>query len=125
MIKENQLQGLKRLESFIKGSIPRYNTRLHQGKLYVETIFRYLQVECSKTTKGVSYLILDIYGEENNDGVLSRAFVLALIDDFDKEDQLRKFFKDLYDEEIILEDYQEQDEFNKTRDENEFVVNIW
>ena len=104
MIIKKELQGLKRLESFIKGSIPRYNTRLRRGKLYVETIFRYLQVECFKTTKGVSYFILDIYGEENNDGVLSRAFVFALIDDFDKEDQLRKFFKDLYDEEVILED---------------------
>ncbi len=47
------------------------------------------------------------YGEENNDGVLSRAFVFALIDDFDKEDQLRKFFKDLYDEEVILEERKE------------------
>ena len=64
MIIKKELQGLKRLESFIKGSIPRYNTRLRRGKLYVETIFRYLQVECFKTTKGVSYLILDIYGKK-------------------------------------------------------------
>jgi len=108
MIIKKELQGLKRLESFIKESIPRYNTRLHRGKLYVETIFRYLQVECFKTTKGVSYLILDIYGEENNDGVLSRAFVFTLIDDFDKEDQLRKFFKDLYDTEYAIVFYREK-----------------
>ena len=87
MIKENQLQGLKRLESFIKENMPRYKTRWHQGKLYVETIFSYLEVKCSATTKGVSYE-LNIYGK---------------IVDLDKEDQLRKVFKDLYDEEIRLE----------------------
>ena len=95
MIKENQLQGLKRLESFIKENIPRYKTRWHQGRLCVETIFNYLQVMCRETTKGVSYLILVAdYAEL---GPYSKIVT------FDKEDQLRKVFKDLYDEEIRLE----------------------
>lgn len=96
MNKENQLQGLMRLESFIKKNMPRYKTRWHQGKLYVETIFNYLQVMCRETTKGVSYYILDADYDELN--------IYSKIVDFDKEDQLRKVFKDLYDEEIRLED---------------------
>lgn len=104
MDKENPLQDLKRLESFIKESMPRYKTLLFPGKLYVETIFSkfLLQVGCPETIideQGVSYLIyLIVYPYEE------RTFEVALIDGFDKEDQLRKFFKELYDEEVRLED---------------------
>lgn len=101
MYKEVELQSLKRLESFIKENMPRYKTRLQQGypgvypsELYVETIFNYLEVECSTTRKKVSYLILDANFDDLDSEIAY----------FEKEDQVRKFFKDLYDEEIRLKD---------------------
>ena len=94
MYREIELQSLKRLESFIKESIPRYKTRLYQGRLYVETIFNYLEVRCLEKAKGVAYLILDANFDDLDSEIAG----------FEKEDQLRKFFKDLYDEEVRLED---------------------
>lgn len=105
MIKENQLQGLKRLESFIKENIPRYKTNWHQGKLYVKTIFLDLGVMCRETAKGVVYFIFDAnYVEWNIYSKNKRVKDWSIIIDVDKEDQLRKVFKDLYDEEVRLED---------------------
>ncbi len=86
---------IKRLESFIKENMPRYKTRPQQGNLYVETIFSRLQVEYYETIiygQGVSYLIS--YEER----LVPKPEIILI------EDQVIEFFKDLYDEEVRLED---------------------
>lgn len=96
MNKEVELQSLKRLESFIKENMPRYKTRLQKCKLYIETIFNYLEVECSPTINGLSY---PIYFKEKYHWPSLKTLI-----DYFGENQVIKFFKDLYDEEIRLED---------------------